>query len=122
VQSYLPIWYHAQANLPLWYGIWPTIGGLAYALARKEEQETAALIAAGIAANYLPWAVLDMIFRKIGFNYYMIYTLPFIALGLAFTCKLLPARGKVVLGLYVFACLIFFLWFFPVRPMDFIPT
>jgi 4-amino-4-deoxy-L-arabinose transferase-like glycosyltransferase len=116
VQVYTPIWYHAQPNLPLWYGIWPAIGGLAYALARKVERGTAMFIAVGIAAEYLPWAVLDMVFRKIGFNYYMIYTLPFIALGLAFTCRLLAARGRVVLGLYVLSSLVFFLWFFPVHP------
>jgi 4-amino-4-deoxy-L-arabinose transferase-like glycosyltransferase len=113
---YSPIWYHAQPNLPLWYGIWPALLGLAYAFVRRKEWETAALIATGIASNYLPWVILDAVFRKIGFNYYMIYTLPYIALGLAFSIRMLPSRGKIVLALFVLAELGFFLWFFPVHP------
>lgn len=111
----IPIWYHAQENLPLWYGIWLAAAGVAFAFTRRKEMETAFFIAVGIASNYLPWAILDIIFRKIGFNYYMIYTLPFIALGLAFTFKMLR-WGKALLALYALAGLAFFLWFFPVRP------
>ncbi len=115
---YTPIWYHAQANLALWYGIWPAIVGLALAFIRKKDWETALFIAGGIALNFTPWVVLSLAVRRIGFNYYMIYTLPFIALGLAFTWKLLPRKyGVKVLALNVLVALGFFLYFFPVHPM-----
>lgn len=118
VKHYTPIWYISQANLALWYGIWPSIIGLEYAFEKRKEWETALFIATGIGFNYVPWVVLSLLVRRIGFNYYMIYTLPFVALGLAFTWRLLPAKyGTKVLALNVLAALAFFITFFPVHPM-----
>jgi hypothetical protein len=73
----------------------------------------------GILANYLPSVGLSLVTRRLGFNYYMLYVLPFVALGLAFAWKyLLPKEyGRQVLAFNVFVALIFFLLFFPVRPM-----
>lgn len=118
VNEYIPIWYRAQPNLPLWYGIWPAALGLALAFIRRKQWETALFMAVGIGSNYLPWLILDMLVRRIGFNYYYIYTLPFIALGLVFAIKMLPTnRAKIILASYVIAELVFFIWFFPVRPI-----
>jgi dolichyl-phosphate-mannose--protein O-mannosyl transferase len=117
-RDYAPIWYVAQANPALWYGIWPVIIGLAYAFTRKIETATSLLITSGIALNYVPWVALSMLVRRIGFNYYMIWTLPFIALGLAFVYSLLPNKwGSKVLTLNIMIALAFFLFFFPVHPM-----
>lgn len=75
-------------------------------------------MAVGIGSNYLPWLVLDVLVRRIGFNYYYIYTLPFVSLGLVFAIKMLPTnRAKIILASYVIAELIFFIWFFPVHPI-----
>ena len=116
--DYTPIWYQAQPNLPLWYGIWPAALGLAIAFIRRKEWESALFIAVGIGSNYLPLVVLDLLVRRIGFNYWMLYTLPFIALGLAFAIKMLPTnKAKLVLATYVLTELMFFLWFFPVHPV-----
>jgi 4-amino-4-deoxy-L-arabinose transferase-like glycosyltransferase len=118
VTHYIPIWYRAQANLALWYGIWPSILGLAWAFKQKKERLTALFLTVGIVANFAPWLALSLLVSRIGFNYYMIYTLPFIAMALAFTWKQLPEKyGKKVLALNVLAALVFFLYFFPVRPM-----
>jgi hypothetical protein len=116
--DYTPIWYQAQPNLPLWYGIWPAALGLALAFMRRKEWETALFMAVGIGSNYLPWLGLDALVRRIGFNYYYIYALPFVSLGLVFAIKMLPTnRAKIILASYVIAELIFFIWFFPVRPI-----
>jgi 4-amino-4-deoxy-L-arabinose transferase-like glycosyltransferase len=118
VTHYIPIWYRAQANLALWYGIWPGIVGLAWAFKRRKQRLTALFLAVGIVGNFTPWLALSVLVRRIGFNYYMIYTLPFVALALAFMWKQLPERyGKKVLALNVIAALAFFLYFFPVHPM-----
>jgi 4-amino-4-deoxy-L-arabinose transferase-like glycosyltransferase len=118
VTHYIPIWYRAQANLALWYGIWPSILGLAWGFKQKKERLTALFLTVGIVANFAPWLALSIFVSRIGFNYYMIYTLPFIALALAFTWKQLPEKyGKKLLALNVLAALVFFLYFFPVRPM-----
>jgi 4-amino-4-deoxy-L-arabinose transferase-like glycosyltransferase len=143
---YTPIWYHAQANLALWYAFWPALIGLVYALysRKKTGQEvivgkptreeslnehtgesetndvraTSLFILSGMLLNFAPWLALSILVRRIGFNYYMIYTLPFVALGVVFTWKLLPERmGKIVLFLNVLLALGFFIWFFPVHPM-----
>ena len=117
-QDYTPILYLAQPNLSLWYGIWPAMVGLAYAIAKRKEISTAVFIASGIVLNFAPWVVLSFVVRRIGFNYYMIWTLPFIALGLGFTWRLLPPKyGKIALAVNVLLSLLFFLWFFPVKPM-----
>jgi dolichyl-phosphate-mannose--protein O-mannosyl transferase len=78
----------------------------------------ALFILSGIILNYVPWLTLSILVRRIGFNYYMIYTLPFIAMGLAFAWKLLPQRiGKIAMLLNLLLALGFFVWFFPVHPM-----
>jgi 4-amino-4-deoxy-L-arabinose transferase-like glycosyltransferase len=83
IQEYSPISYVAQANLALWYGIWPAIVGLIVAFKQKKEWATALFMGVGIASNYAPWLTLSLLTRRIGFNYYMIYTLPYIALALS---------------------------------------
>jgi len=116
-KHYTPIWYRAQANLPLWYGVFPAFIGLIYALIRRKETGTAVFALSGIILNYAPWVAMSLLVRRIGFNYYMIWTLPFIALGLAFSWKQLGRYGKAALALNVLACLAFFVAFFPVKPM-----
>lgn len=117
VQEYSPILYVAQANLALWYGIWPAIAGVLVAFWRRKEWLTALFAGVGIASNFLPWLVISLLTRRIGFNYYMIYTLPYVALGLVFTWRMLPPRiGKIMLAANLLASLAFFIWFFPVHP------
>jgi hypothetical protein len=117
-KHYSPIWYISQANLPLWYGFWIAMAGLLYAISIRKEFETAVFIMTGIILNYTPWLVISMLVHRTGFNYYMIYTLPFIALGIGFTWKLLPKRiGTTLLLVNLLLALIFFLWFFPIRPI-----
>jgi 4-amino-4-deoxy-L-arabinose transferase-like glycosyltransferase len=117
INEYVPIWYRAQPNLPLWYGTWLAGVGAVLALLRKKERRTALFFGTGIIANYLPSVTLDLLTRRIGFNYYMLYVLPYVAIGIVFAIKMLPSnKAKLALGLYVLAELAFFLWFFPVRP------
>jgi hypothetical protein len=113
-----PIFYQEQGNLALWYGIWPAMGLLVYELIRKpQERSTAIFMTTGILATYLPWVIWTISGRLFEFDYYMVWSLPFIAMGLGYAWKHLPAKhGKDVLLLNVFLALLFFLWFFPIRP------
>jgi 4-amino-4-deoxy-L-arabinose transferase-like glycosyltransferase len=115
--DYTPIWYQEQGNLALWYGIWPAMGFLVYALiAKPQNRQTAVFILSGILVNYLPWVFWTLSGRLFEFSYYMIWSLPFIAMGLAFAWKQLPEKyGKDVLALNVFLAFLFFIWFFPIR-------
>lgn len=119
VMRFIPIWYRSQANLALWYGIWPAVVGLLYVLFKgKEGKDEAFFMLSGILLNYMPWVMLSILTHRMGFNYYMIYTLPFIALGLASTWKLLPKTiGTKILVANILLAAAFFIWFFPVRPM-----
>jgi dolichyl-phosphate-mannose--protein O-mannosyl transferase len=119
VRHYTPIWYRAMGNPVVWYGIWPALVALALALKRRQEVLPSVFILTGILVNYLPNLVLSIVTRRLGFNYYMFYVLPFAALGIAFAWKyLLPKEdGRQVLAFNVVLALVFFLWFFPVRPM-----
>ena len=117
--QYTPIWYRALGNPALWYGMWPALVALVLALKRRQEVLTAVFALTGILANYLPSVGLSLVTRRLGFNYYMLYVLPFLAIGLAFAWKyLLPEKyGRQVLALNVLVALVFFIDFFPVRPM-----
>ncbi|QQG49302.1 MAG: glycosyltransferase family 39 protein [archaeon] len=115
---YIPTWYQAQANLAVWYGFWPALAGAIYLILKRRETGTALFIAGGIALNYAPWLALSVLVRRIGFNYYFIYTLPFVALGLAFFYKQMPSKyGRELAVLNLVLALFFFVWFFPVRPL-----
>jgi len=115
---YIPIWYISALNPAVVYGFWPAIIALGVALWRRRDVQTAVMVGAGIALNCSPWLVISLLVRRIGFNYYMIWPLPFIALGLAFAWKTLlgEENGKLVLAFNVLWALGFFLKFFPVRP------
>jgi hypothetical protein len=68
----------------------------------------------GILANFIRWLILSIAVRRIGFNYYMIYTLPFVALAAAFSWRQLPPRyGKLGLALNLIAAGLFSQPFYP---------
>jgi len=114
---YSPIWYRAAANPMLWYGVWLGVVGLFFASRRKPDRLTSVLISAGLLSNFIPWVVFSIITRKIGFNYYMIYTLPFVALAIGLFWKQIPKYGKLFSAIHIIAALVYFIYVFPVRPM-----
>lgn len=118
VTHYIPIWYQAAANPALWYSFWLAIVGLILALKRKDDTAMIGLIGVGLFSNYIPWVLISIFERRMGFNYYGIYMLPFIALATALFWKKLPSRyGKIWMALQLLAAVLFFIWVFPVHPM-----
>jgi 4-amino-4-deoxy-L-arabinose transferase-like glycosyltransferase len=117
-KHFTPIWYQSQANPLLWYGFWLALGAIPMALKRKEDRPCILFFSVNMLVSYLPWVVLSIMVRRIGFNYYMIWTLPFVAIGIAYAWKafLGEEKGKIMLALHVLAAFVFFLVFFPVRP------
>lgn len=90
---------------------------LAPVKAAAQRKLVAFFVAFGMIVNFIPWLYLSIVVSRIGFNYYFIYTLPFIALGLGFMWKVIGKYGKFGLALNVLASLAFFVYFFPVHPM-----
>lgn len=114
---YVPVWYQAVPNPFLWYGLWLGVVGLALCVWRREELGAVTFITSSFLLNYLPWVAISLTARRIGFNYYMIYALPFAALAIALFWKKMPGYGKVGLAMQVLLSLVYFISVFPVRPM-----
>ena len=115
VSSYLIHTYTYQDNPAVWYGFLPGVIGCSYALYKKKETEAAVYCLSGAVANYAPWLALGVFdSTRLGFNFYYIYTLPFVAMGYTFFFKQLPPRyGKPLMVLNLLVALAFFVWFFP---------
>jgi 4-amino-4-deoxy-L-arabinose transferase-like glycosyltransferase len=118
VKHYVPIWYIAALNPAVIYGFWPMLLALGVAFWQRRDIETVVLAGAGLACSYTPWLLMSMLVRRIGFNYYMIWSMPFIALGLAFAWKTLVSEeyGRLGLAFNVIIAFVWFLKFFPVHP------
>jgi len=70
-----------------------------------------------VGFTYLPWVALGLAMRKIGFNYYMIYTVPALCLGIPFFWQKLNIsdRAKTIgITVHLLVTILFFLYFFPV--------
>jgi len=70
-----------------------------------------------ITGTYIPWVLLGLAMRKIGFNYYMIYTVPALCLGIPFFWQKLNISEKSrTIGLFIHLAVtvLFFLYFFPI--------
>ena len=118
-QHLIPVWYNAQPNLPVWYGFWAALVASGYALVKRREVEAAVLILSGILLTFVPSLILSTVTRRLGFDYYFLYVLPFVTFGLAYAWKMLPEKyGKTVFVINIIAALAFFIWFFPVRPLS----
>lgn len=113
--SYLIHYYTYQDNPAVWYGFLPAVVGCCYALYRRKEVEVALYCLGGAVASYAPWLALGIFdSTRTGFNFYYIYTLPFVALGFTFFFKQLPSKyGKPLMALDLLIAFIFFIWFFP---------
>ena len=120
--DYVPIWYRAQPDVLLWDSFLPVMIGLIWLIVRhmpRTERAFPLFILSGLILNFTPWLLLSILVRRIGFNYYFIWTLPFVALGLAYCLKathnLLIRR--TLIAVYAMYAIASFLWFFPVRPI-----
>jgi 4-amino-4-deoxy-L-arabinose transferase-like glycosyltransferase len=116
-RHYTPIIYTAQANLALWYWFIPGLAVLVWAFRKGRDKAPAFFIGAGMLASYLPWLFIGLTVKRIGFNYYMIYALPFIALAAAFSWKQFGKYGRAMMVLNLIAAFAFFITYFPVHPM-----
>jgi len=114
---YVPIWYQAMPNPFLWYGFWLGVVGLALCVWKRQELETVTFITSGFLLNYVPWSGISLMAKRIGFNYYMIYALPFAALAIALFWKKMSRFGKLGLAIQILLSLAYFISVFPVRPM-----
>ena len=112
-------YYSYQPDPALWYGFSPALIAGIYALIKRKEVEAVVFFLGGMLINYVPWLLLGIEdTTRIGFNFYFIYTLPFVALGEVYAWKMLPRKyGKPVMAINLLIALAFFIWFFPSHPI-----
>lgn len=89
---------------------------LALALWKRKEYFSKLYIS-WIASAYLPWVFIGAFIQRMTFNYYFIYTIPAICLGIPFFWKNINISDKmrlIGLTLHLLLTILFFLAFFPV--------
>ena len=117
--DYIPVWYRAQPDVLLWDSFIPVMVGLIWLTAKRvprTERAFPLFILSGLILNFAPWVLLSILVRRIGFNYYFIWTLPFVVLGLIYCLKATPKPlvRRSLIVIYALYAIASFLWFFPV--------
>ena len=103
---------------------WLSIPALFYVtskLIRRRILDAEAFIVAGFAAGYLPW-LLVLQSRTLSFLYYLLPSVPFMCLAIAYACcRLNISRwGKPVVAAFAAAAIALFVFYYPV--MTAVPT
>jgi 4-amino-4-deoxy-L-arabinose transferase-like glycosyltransferase len=109
--------WRGQGTLPIWYAFWLVVPMSVYMLGTKRETKTSLFILAWIVSTYFSWIVLELIKNCTGFNYYFIYTVPALCLGIAYFWRKLKVSEKIrKIGIliHLLSVLVFFSYYFPV--------
>jgi dolichyl-phosphate-mannose-protein mannosyltransferase len=82
----------------------------------------AGLIAGGFLINYVPW-VIQQTEREAVFLFYLLPSVPFMCLALGFVAARVAraAEGKIAVGAFAAAAVVFFVFFYPVLAKVAIP-
>jgi len=84
---------------------------------RVDEKGLGLLVCAWILTSYMPFLMIGLFVQRMTFNYYFIYTIPALALGIPYFWQSISFSDKVRMGLLLiqlFVTIEFFLGFFPV--------
>lgn len=97
---------------------WLSIPALFYVTGKLFQRRTLhveAFIVAGFAAGYLPW-LLVLQSRTISFLYYLLPSVPFMCLAIAYVCCRLNASrsGRPVIAAFAAAAIVLFVFYYPV--------
>ena len=75
------------------------------------------LLSSWLSISYIPWLILGLFVQRMTFNYYYIYTIPALALGIPlFWSKIIKNEKtrNIILFTHLSLTFLFFLYFFPV--------
>lgn len=113
----------ALGNPLVW---WASLLALLYTTVRwvrdRRVGSAAGIIVGGFLINYLPWLV-QQTEREAVFLFYLLPSVPFMCLALAFVGMRIArvAEGKIAVGAFAAATLVFFVFFYPVLAKVAIP-
>ena len=83
---------------------------------KKDVTKQGILSIAWILSAYMPWLILGLFIQRMTFNYYFIYTIPSLALGIPYMWSTIKSERirDVCLILHLILTIVFFFMFFPV--------
>lgn len=115
--------YISIGTLPIWYAVWLVAPvSVLTIIKRKDKQGFSLFTMLLFWVNYVPWLVTSLTVHKIGFNYYFIYAVPALALAIPYAWMQLPISEnmkKLLIGVHLAICVLFFLSYFPVKVFNF---
>jgi hypothetical protein len=109
----------AQINPLVAYAFLPLFGLALVDFARRKSRDFDYLYLVWATVAYVPWLIVGLFFQRMTFNYYFLYTIPVICMGIGWAySRLLPRIGNSyvrygLVTLHVIAVGVFFLYFFP---------
>lgn len=116
-----PIVWQGMGNLPIWWSIWIVVPTVIYCLIRARNAKLALLLLSWVSATYLPWLYLSGVVGRIVYPFYFVNTVPALVIGIPFVISEV-SRIKIVRNLvllsFMITVLVFFIAYFPVRPLE----
>jgi len=114
---FYPVDYQAQATLPIWYFTLPALGLAVYDIATKKRRKLGVFLLAMLTCTGISWIGIELLKHSTGFNYYFIYAVPFVCLGIAHFWKTVQERQILKISgvsCHLLLTLLFFLVYFPI--------
>jgi len=109
--------YVSQVTPMVAYMLVPILAVALWNLAKKKDTQLSLFYIAWITATFLPWLLFGIFVQRMTFNYYFIYTIPALALGIPYFWNSLPLSEntkKIALIIHLGLTIVFFAAFFPV--------
>ncbi len=118
-----PVDWQGIGNLVIWYSIWIIVPVLIAKIVTRGIKPLDALIGTWIFATYAPSLLLSEVYHRVVYAFYFVYVDPGLALGIPMVVGYIASDSvklqRVLLLVWLAAAVIFFILFFPVRPLDF---
>jgi 4-amino-4-deoxy-L-arabinose transferase-like glycosyltransferase len=109
--------YVSQITPTVAFMLLPILAVAIWNLLRRKESKFALFFISWIAATYLPWLLFGIFLQRMTFNYYFIYTIPSLALGIPYFWNNLPFTPtikKIAILTQLTITVVFFFAFFPI--------
>jgi hypothetical protein len=116
-----PISWNGIPDLPIWLSIWFVAPSAINSILGKRASKLDYLIIAWIVATYLPWFYVSAVMHRPVYTFYFINVVPILALGIPhFIGSVSKGRNEKLITIgWLAASILFFIYYFPVRPWDF---
>lgn len=84
---------------------------------KKKDEGIGVLLFSWIVVTVVPWLVFGAFMQRMSINYYIIYGIPAMALGIPFFWSVIPMKEKhrnAIICIHLLATVLFFLYYYPI--------